>query len=75
MRFLQEQRHKFTLQILSTRFTTAQTAIHDALKQRQHLAEDVDWRTDELRKSSGPNTCLMHSEERTVIDWIGTRQQ
>jgi hypothetical protein len=29
----------------------------------------------ELRESSGPKARLMHSEERTVIDWIGTKQQ
>jgi hypothetical protein len=75
MRLLKEQPHKFTLQIISTVFATPQTSIHNALKRQQGLAEDVGSRTDELRESSGPKVRLTHSEERTVIDWIGTKQR
>jgi hypothetical protein len=73
MLFLREQRHKFTLQILSILFITLQTAIHSALKQQQRLAQDVDLRIDELRESPSPNARLTHSEQRSVIDWIGTK--
>jgi hypothetical protein len=75
MRFFWEQPHKLALQILRALFSIPQTSIHDARKLQQRLAGDVDLRTDELHASSCPNAGLAHSEGRTVMDPIGTKQR
>jgi hypothetical protein len=75
MRFLREQSHKFTANILSTLFSSPQTTVRERLKRQEPLTEEFHPQTEELNEFSGPNAYLTRPEERAVLDWADTKRR